>query len=88
MELGGIEPHLDRIDDRTHTIWRTVMTGFLVTTFSSWGWCWPPSPLPDRSRLCLRGAYAWEMASRMFSRAALRAGRMAASIPNNPDTSR
>ncbi|MEC9202721.1 MAG: hypothetical protein VX321_08795 [Actinomycetota bacterium] len=42
MELGGIEPHLDRIDDRTHTIWRTVMTGFLVTTFSSWGWCWPP----------------------------------------------
>ena len=52
------------------------------------GWCWPPSPLPDRSRLFLRGAYAWEMASRMFSRAALRAGRMAASIPNNPDTSR
>ena len=33
---------LDRIDDRTHTIWSKVMTGFLVTTFSSWGWFWPP----------------------------------------------
>ena len=35
--LGRMEPGLEKLDDRTHTVLRTVMTSFLVTTFSSWG---------------------------------------------------
>ena len=35
--LGRIEPGLEKLDDRIHTIQNTVMTSFLVTTFSSWG---------------------------------------------------
>ena len=35
--LGRIEPRLEKLDDRIHIIQNTVMTSFLVTTFSSWG---------------------------------------------------
>ena len=35
--LGRMEPGLEKLDDRIHTIQNTVMTSFLVTTFSSWG---------------------------------------------------
>ena len=35
--LGRMEPGLEKLDDRTHTVLRTVMTSFLVITFSSWG---------------------------------------------------
>ena len=35
--LGRIEPGLEKLDDRIHIIQNTVMTSFLVTTFSSWG---------------------------------------------------
>ena len=35
--LGRMEPGLEKLDDRTHTVLRTVRTSFLVTTFSSWG---------------------------------------------------
>jgi len=35
--LGRMEPGLEKLDERTHTVLRTVMTSFLVTTFSSWG---------------------------------------------------
>ena len=35
--LGRMEPGLEKLDDRIHTVLRTVMTSFLATTFSSWG---------------------------------------------------
>ena len=35
--LGRMEPGLGKLGDRIHTIRNTVMTSFLVTTFSSWG---------------------------------------------------
>ena len=35
--LGRMEPGLEKLDERTHAVLRTVVTSFLVTTFSSWG---------------------------------------------------
>ena len=35
--LGRMDPGREKLDDRIHTIQTTVMTSFLVTTFSSWG---------------------------------------------------
>ena len=35
--LGRMEPRLGKVEDRIHTLQNTMMTSFLVITFSSWG---------------------------------------------------
>ncbi len=35
--LGRMEPRLGKVEDRIHTLQNTMLTSFLVITFSSWG---------------------------------------------------
>ena len=35
--LGRMEPRLGKVEDRIHTLQNTMLTSFLVVTFSSWG---------------------------------------------------
>ena len=35
--LGRMEPRLGKVEDRIHTLQNTMMTSFLVITFSFWG---------------------------------------------------
>ena len=35
--LGRMEPRLGKVEDRIHTLQNTMLTSFLVNTFSSWG---------------------------------------------------
>ena len=35
--LGRMEPRLGKVEDRIHTLQNTMMTSFLVVTFSFWG---------------------------------------------------